>query len=349
MLAEEVSTRMRSPLSQLGKLKRIDARAVWKNEAEDFTPWVRENIEILSDALQIELELPETEVLVGNFACDVVAQEVGSGHKVIIENQLEPTNHSHLGQVLTYAAGLDARAVVWISPQFRPEHRQAIDWLNANTVEGLAFFGVEVELLQIDDSPYAPHFKLVAQPNDWQKAVKAPPSQKGLVYQQFYTDLLARYKKAFPTHRSAKKAQPQHWLTIASGGRTGFAYNVSFTGDARMRVELYIDVGDAIANKAAFDQLLAQKEAIEGEIGEKLSWERLDNARASRIAAYRDGQVTDPEPIRTQHLEWGVAMVNKFRQAFGSRVPKLQLGSAATSPSALDEASDHGPGNGPPE
>ena len=142
----------------LGRLTRIDARSVWQHEALDFTPWVRANIDTLSEALGMELELPETEVPVGNFSCDVVAQEVGTGHRVIIENQLEPTDHSHLGQLLTYAAGLNARGVVWIAPQYRAEHRQAIGWLNANTGEDLVFFGVEVELLQIGDSPYAPHF-----------------------------------------------------------------------------------------------------------------------------------------------------------------------------------------------
>ena len=117
---------MSSSVPQLGKLKRLDARAVWRSEPQDFTPWVKANIDTLSEALRMDLELPETEAPVGDFACDVVAQEVGTGHMVIIENQLEPTDHGHLGQVLTYAAGLDARAIVWIAPQFRPEHRQAM-------------------------------------------------------------------------------------------------------------------------------------------------------------------------------------------------------------------------------
>jgi hypothetical protein len=296
----------------------------------------------------MELELPETEVMVGDFSCDVVAQEAGTGHKIIIENQLEPTDHGHLGQVLTYAAGLDARAIVWISLQFRPEHRQAIDWLNANTAEGLAFFGVEVELLQIDESPYAAHFNVVAQPNDWQKSVKAKaeaqPSERMLAYQQFFADLLARYKHAFPVQRTAKRASPQSWLTIARAGRSGFTYAVAFARGARMSVELVIDVGDGVANKAAFDQVMAQKEAIETTIGQPLSWERLDNARMSRIAAYRPGQVTDPEPTRTQHLEWGVTMVDHFRRAFSPRLQGLQLGASASLPAA-DEELELAPGS----
>jgi hypothetical protein len=326
---------MSLPASRLGMLKRIDARSVWKNEAQDFTPWVKANIEALADALYLDLELPETEVPVGDFACDIVAQEVGTGHRVIIENQLAPTDHGHLGQVLTYAAGLDARVIVWIAPQFRPEHRQAIDWLNAGTAEGLAFFAVEIELLQINDSPYAPHFKLVAQPNDWQKVVKsktsAQPSQQGVVYQQFWADLLAGYKRAFPSQRSANAASPQGWITVASAGRSGFAHNVCFARNSRMRVELYIDTGDGVVNKSAFDQLMAERGAIENAIGETLSWERLDHARASRIAVYRPGQVTDSEPNRTRHIEWGIAMVDRFRQVFGPRLQRLQLTSILSS------------------
>lgn len=314
---------------QLGKLTREDARSVWKHEALDFTPWVRANIDALSEALGLELELPESEVPVGDFSCDVVAQEVGTGHRVIIENQLEPTDHGHLGQLLTYAAGLDARVIVWIAPQYRPEHRQAIDWLNANTGEELVFFGVEVELLRIDNSPYAPHFKVVSLPNDWQKAVKrrnvTQPSDRGLARQQFFADLIALYKQRFPSQRIANKASVHNWLSIASAGRTGFAFNVVFGRDALMRVELYIDVGDGVANKEAFDALQAQREAIEQEIGETLSWERLDNARASRIAAHHAGQVTDTAPLRDEHLNWCATMVNKFRLSFENRVKQLQL------------------------
>jgi len=332
---------MVSSVPPLGKLTRIDARSVWRHEALDFTPWIRANIDTLSEAIGMELELPEAEVPVGDFSCDVVAQEVGTGHRVIIENQLEPTDHSHLGQLLTYAAGLNARGIVWIAPQYRPEHRQAIDWFNANTGEDLVFFGVEVELLQIGDSPYAPHFKVVALPNDWQKAVKAraetQPSDRGLAYLQFFTDLIALYKQRFPSQRTANKAGPHNWFNIASAGRSGFTFGVVFGRGGLLRVELYIDTPDGIENKAAFDHLLAQREAIEREIGETLSWQRLDTARASRIAAQRAGQATDPDPRRTEHLEWCATMVNQFRLAFSDRIKQLQPHRTAMALQARDQ------------
>ncbi len=325
----------------LGKLTRIDARTVWRHEALDFTPWIRANIDTLSEALGMELELPETEVPVGDFSCDVVAREVGTGHLVIIENQLEATDHSHLGQLLTYAAGLNARGIIWISPQYRPEHRQAIDWLNVNTGEELVFFGVEVELLQIGDSPFAPHFKVVALPNDWQKAVKsrAQPqlNERGLAYQQFFTDLIQIYKQRFPSQRTANKAGVHSWLTFASAGRSGFSFAVAFGKDALLRVELYIDVGDGVSNKEAFDALFAQRDAIESEIGESLTWQRLDSARASRIAVQRKAQVSDGEPVRTQHLNWCAEMINKFRHTFGGRIKELQFTQVVTALQAPTE------------
>jgi hypothetical protein len=187
----------------LGSLSRIDARAVWIDEARHFTPWLAQNLAVLGEALGLDLQLVETEVHVGDFSVDIVARDLSSGHQVIIENQLERTDRGHLGQLLTYAAGQDSAMVVWISPVFRDEHRQALDWLNANTGEGRNFFGVEIELLQINDSPPAPHFKIVSQPNEWAKATnastgQAAPSELGLRYQKFFRGVLERFKELRP-------------------------------------------------------------------------------------------------------------------------------------------------------
>ena len=158
----------------LGKLERIDARTVWKYEAHNFTPWLQEHVGLLAEALGIEIESVEREVGVGDFNVDLVGRVVGGDRPIIIENQLARTDHSHLGQLLTYAAGKEAAYIVWVTPQFHDEHRRALDWLNEVTCEGVSFFGIEIELLRIVDSAGnvslpAPHFKLVAQPNDWQK------------------------------------------------------------------------------------------------------------------------------------------------------------------------------------
>ena len=154
----------------LGEIKQVeDLREVWPNEAQDFTPWLADNLDKLGEALGLDLELQSSEAPVGSFSLDVLAHDLGSNRPVIIENQLEATNHNHLGQLLTYVAGYDAYAAVWLTQDFRDEHRQALDWLNQRTDEDTAFYGVVVEAWRIDGSRPAPHFRVVAAPNDWQK------------------------------------------------------------------------------------------------------------------------------------------------------------------------------------
>ena len=157
----------------LAKIEQVDLRQAWPNEAQDFTPWLAENIAELGEALGMDLELQQTEAPVGSYSLDVLAIDLNQNRPVIIENQLEATNHTHLGQLLTYAAGYDANVIVWLTREFRDEHRQTLDWLNQRTDENTQFFGVVVELWRIAGSPPAPHFKLVAMPNDWRKKTVA--------------------------------------------------------------------------------------------------------------------------------------------------------------------------------
>ena len=158
----------------LAKIERVpDLRATWPNEAQHFTPWLADNLSELGEALGMDLELQQREASVGGYSLDILATAVNSTRLVIIENQLEATDHNHLGQLLTYAAGFDAGVIVWVTREFRDEHRQALDWLNQRTGEDTQFFGVVVELWRIAGSPPAPHFKLVAIPNGWRKEATA--------------------------------------------------------------------------------------------------------------------------------------------------------------------------------
>lgn len=171
----------------LGKLVQIDPRTVWQHEAHHFTPWLLENADRLAEALGIDLELEAAEHAVGGYSLDLIGKDITNDAILVVENQLETTGHSHLEQVLTYAAGTAATTIVWLATQFREEHRQALDWLNENTGEDVHFFGVELQLVQIADSTPAPLLNLVAQPNDWQKQVRAATSAgaitaKGALY-----------------------------------------------------------------------------------------------------------------------------------------------------------------------
>jgi hypothetical protein len=164
---------------ELGTLKRIEAREIWIDEARDFTPWLKENIGVLGSVLGMDLDLVDSEVAVGPFSCDLMAKDVSGDRWVVIENQLEQTDHSHLGQLLTYGAGREASVFVWISPRFRDEHRAAVDWLNEQSGERALFFGVEIEVVVIDDAPKAaPNFKIVSSPNKWTIVQRANTSKR---------------------------------------------------------------------------------------------------------------------------------------------------------------------------
>lgn len=160
--------------SKLGKLTRVDLREIWKNEEYDFSNWLAEedNLAELSDEIGIAIRLPEKEVGVGKYSVDILAEEEGTGRKIVIENQLEKTNHDHLGKIITYAAGHDASIVIWISKDITEEHRNAIDWLNENTGEDRLFFAIKVEAWRMDNSDPAPKFQVICKPNEWAKAVK---------------------------------------------------------------------------------------------------------------------------------------------------------------------------------
>lgn len=309
---------------ELGKLKRVDPRSVWIHEARDFTPWLREHIELLSEAVGLELDLVETESPVGDFTVDLYAKDLNTGGWVIIENQLEQTDHSHLGQLMTYAAGKEAGVVIWISPSFRDEHRQALDWMNEITGDTVSFFGIELEVLQIDESARAPHFKLVAQPNEWSPTIPEALTSRQRAYQAFFRALLDKVKAEHPDLTRAKKAYPQSWFTFPVG-RSGFAIGACFAQGRKFRVELYIDVGDKGRNKAAFDALRDDREAIEAGVGQPVVWERLDEKQASRIFCGTLGSIDDDSARLEELQEWALDFVWRYREVFSPRVRKLAL------------------------
>lgn len=308
---------------ELGMLEHLEPRALWTHEGYDFTPWLAENLDLLAEALGLDLELVQTEAAVGPFNADITARDTGRDRQVIIENQLEPTDHGHLGQLITYAAGLDAAVIVWISPEIREEHRQAIDWLNRHTSEKIEFFAISLEVVRIGDSKPAVVFRLAASPNAWSKTVSSSPapqlSSRESAYQEFFQGVMdeLREKHQFT---NAKKAQPQSWYAFTSGAVSGITYNAAFASKDRLRAEVYIDVWDMALNKAIYDSLLAQRTEIEVQTGE-LAWERLDQRRACRIALVRTKASIDDvgqqgEAMRT----WLVQALLTLKKSFGPRL-----------------------------
>jgi len=304
----------------LGKLERISLRKAWAHEAGEFTPWLAQpdNLNLLAEALGLdELEPVGTEHPVGDFKVDILCTD--NGGKVIIENQLEKTNHTHLGQILTYAAGVGARKVIWVAESFRTEHVAALEFLNQHTTDELDFFAVEIELWRIGDSPMAPSFNVVVKPNDWAKtgqqnakaaATMTPTKQRQL---KFWTDWSAWLQAKGSAFRP-QKPLPQHWTNIALG-RAGIHLAATVNSrEGRVGMEVYIDHDNS---KAMFKQLLAQKDAIESDLKAKLDWQELPDGHACRILQVRPESPLESEAQWPTYFAWleeaGLRMTDVFR------------------------------------
>lgn len=315
----------------LGRLVRRDAREVWAHEAHQFTPWLMDHIDQLNEAIGFEIELVAREEKVGPFAVDLYGKEVQTGHPAIIENQLEPSDHSHLGQLLTYAAGLKAGVIVWVTPKFRDEHRAALAWLNEISPQDVNFFGIEIEILEINGQR-APNFKAVVQPNNWGARSLPPPGEgkaandRRLAFQAFFAETLEELKERSPGITAANRTQPESWFSFASG-RAGVAFGWVFGPQPRYRVELYIDKVARERNVAIFDALRQQCDEIEREIGESLEWQALENRRAKRIALYAPFSATaEGTKEEMAHLkEWTITTTLRFASAFRPRLKALAI------------------------
>lgn len=256
---------------EIARIEYVKLREVWSNEAHDFTPWLLGNADVLSEALGIELELEAAEHAVGGFSLDIIGRDLSHDCALIVENQIEGTDHSHLGQLLTYAGGVaDVGTIAWIASSFREEHRQALDWLNEHTGEEVRFFGIALRAVRIAGSPAAPLLEVVAKPNDWQKRVRAttsrPASEREVALKQFWASVIEELGGRTPLITT-----PQ--TKVSSSGWQRFPCDVpgaavfAVFGQGHVRVELYIDTQSAERNQELFDALLAYRPAIEDRFG----------------------------------------------------------------------------------
>lgn len=302
---------------ELGKLEQVDPRKVWQHEAYDFTPWLLSNAEALADVLGIDLELTANEHPVGGYSLDLIGKDLTNDCVLIVENQLASTDHSHLGQTLTYAAGTDAATIVWIATNFREEHRQALDWLNNLAGDNARFFGIEIRAVRIGDSPVAPMFAMRAQPNDWHatlSAVAKASSQttgKGQLYKSFWTKFLERVHLERPAWTKAKIPTDANWMTMPSPIK-GTVIGVNFTQHDQLRTEVYIDSGDGELNMKIFEALREHQDLLEQAFTEALSWEDLPGKRACRVATYRAGAVTNADE-HDQYISWFIDAGSRLR------------------------------------
>ena len=300
----------------LGRLKKMPLRQGWEHEAHDFTAWLaeEENITLLGNELGIDITVLQKEAKVGNFTLDILAEDTNSEHKIIIENQLEPTDHDHLGKLLTYAAGYDARTVIWIAKDAREEHIKAVDWLNENTNEEVEFYLLQIELWQIDNSDLAPKFEILAKPNSWARTVRSMGSnlaqtETKLQQQKFWQEF-KDYALANHTTLRLQKANPQHWFNIAAGSGE---YLVSLTINSREnQLACEFQIRD---NKDLYYKLYEYKEEIESQIGNALEWMELPERKASRVKITLDESFED-EKRWPEAFEWLQEQAEKFQKTF---------------------------------
>jgi len=307
--------------TKLGTLKTVDLRSVWGHEALDFTRWLakEENIALLAEELDIDIENIKPEESAGRYSVDILADEVSSKRKVIIENQLEATDHKHLGQILTYASAHDASIIIWIVKDYTEEHKQAIDWFNRHMPEQIAFFLVQIELWQIGSSEPAPKFNIISQPNSWAKTLKnATSSEKGnpselkLLQQRFWQSL-KEYVNKLDTKSSinyGRTPRPQHWYDISFGTSKA---NISLTFNSKQNqigCELYIKNDEAI-----YKAIEKDKESIEKSLGDDIQFMDLPESAAFRIIKYHSCSPTD-ENQWDNYFQWLNEQAEKFQKTF---------------------------------
>ena len=313
----------------LGKFVRVSVRDIWQSEDKSFTPWLARNLKILADTLGFELELVAQEKAVGQFRADLLCKEKTSRAWVLVENQLARTDHGHLGQLLTYASGLDAVTIVWIASQFTGEHQAAMNWLNRITDDRFRFFGLEVEVWRIEESVPAPKFNIVAAPNDWSRSVAraarliGEPSltETQLLWREYWEAFLPMLDKAEGPVSGNLKPQPDSLMSF-SIGRTGFSLFASGnTREGFLRAGFYISGPDA---KKLLALLLDEREAIEQEFGEELDWREM-RIEAQVVAYLRDVDPKSESEWPRQH-EWLVSRINRLHRVFAPRIRTLAVG-----------------------
>jgi len=274
---------------KLGRLEEVDIRELWAHEQYNFSNWLskEENIELLNEAVGLTLTDIDKEVYVGSYRCDLVAIDETTGIKVIIENQMEATNHDHLGKIITYASGLDAYVVIWIVKEAREEHKSAIEWLNNNLVKDISFFLLEIHAYKIGDSLPAPKIEIIEKPNDFVKSTKSSKDGELSKVQSerlnFWTEfnrLVSDNGKPF----NIRKPTTDHWYDVALGTSAAHISITLVNKEKSIGVEVYIN-----DNKDLFDNLYLHKEEIESKLGFSMVWERLGDKKASRIKHYIPG------------------------------------------------------------
>lgn len=309
-------------MAQLGKLVKIDLRQVWEHEARDFSDWLakEENLGLLSEELNLDIETLGTEESSGRFRVDILARETNSGDYVIIENQLESTNHDHLGKIITYAAGYDAKYIIWIVKDVLDEHVKAIEWLNEHLDESISCFLVKIEVWQIGESDPAPRFEVVSLKNNWAASLKRAAASDELSpnkvrQQEFWSALRDDFKKRDP-HMRVQAPLPQHWLNFSLGSTLCHPY---LTINSR---ENFVSCDLHTRSKEFLSFLQDKEESLRRELGLNFEWWEANKSGGLR-ATFNVDDVYDPA-IQPELFDWLFKTVNHFKRVFFTQVDEFK-------------------------
>jgi hypothetical protein len=324
---------MEFSFNKLGRLEKVDVRDIWRTEAGDFTPWLaqEDNIALLSETIGIELEVEATERNVGPFRADILCKDTANNSWVLVENQLERTDHIHLGQLMTYAAGLDIVTIVWIAAQIREEHRAALDWLNEITNDQVNFFGLEVELWKIGASAIAPKFNVVCKPNEWSRSIAdaarviddAELTDTAQLCLEFWTG----FRETIQSRGglvNATKPHPQNFYDM-SLGRSGIWISAFINArDSRIGVLLVFGGAKAKSNFKAIEQQRTALEVVYGPDHQKLNWELRPDKKQSHVRIVLEG-VNPTEKSKWPELhDWLYQQVQNMHRTFSEPARQLK-------------------------
>jgi len=310
--------------TKLGRLQRVELRDCWDREDTDFTPWLAAegNIALLGDAIGMELEVQQEEASVGPFRADILCKNTASDELVIIENQLERTDHSHLGQTLTYAAGLDAVTIIWVAARFTEEHRAALDWLNRISHEAFRFFGIEIEVWKIGDSAPAPKFNIVAKPNDWSKTVKEAAARRGTLTDgqkaqvEYWTEFGA-FLESQGARFKPPKPYPSNWMGWGIGRSGSHLIAVVNAKEIIVRVEV-----NTREHPTWFPKLSQDQEAIDAELGFAPEWDAKPGNKHSVVSCSTKSNLRSAE-ARPPAFTWMLKHMDAFDRVFRPLVKDL--------------------------
>jgi hypothetical protein len=319
---------------EFGEIEPKNAREYWEHEEQKFTPWLAEDgLSYLEDALNLELELMDTERSVGRYSLDILAEEANSGRTVVVENQLEDSDHDHLGKLLAYASGVDADVGVWIAPHFHDEHIDAVNWINENTQRGVDLFAINLEVWKIDESKPAVRLNPIEKPSEWRDRINTEDdrgelSELGERRLDYWTEFRDRIGEA-DTPLRPWKPRPKYWYTNPIGKssfKIGFHVNKSFSvgsDSEKDKLRCQLEIRD---DAEAFEELLEQKEEIEDELGEEAIWISPDETKGdgdrSYIALEREGNISNLDEW-DGYQDWMLEKGELLHETFYDRIQEL--------------------------